>query len=348
MNLSEAVETLRAAQREAEGALAGAGSLADVDEIERTYVGKKSVVTGVNEAIKGFDAADRPEAGKAIGAYRAAVTAAVAARRDALAEGETAARIEAERLDLTLGARGPERGHLHLITQVQRELEDVFVGLGFQVAEGPEVETDWYNFEALNFPPGHPARAMQDTLYVDLGEQEQVLLRTHTSPVQIRVMQERTPPIYTIMPGRVYRRDTLDARHSPVFHQIEGLVVDEGITLGDLFGTIDAFTRAYFGPSITARFLPSFFPFTEPSAEFSVTCIFCEGSGCTVCSRTGWIELGGCGMVDPNVFRSVGYDPERVSGFAFGFGMERMAQIRFGVDHVKAFFDDDVRFLRQF
>lgn len=348
MNLDEAKATLAAARTDAEAALAAADSLAAVDEIERTYVGKKSVVTSVNEAIKGFDAGDRPEAGKAIGAYRAAVTGAIAARRDALAVGEAAERIERERLDLTLGARGPERGHLHLITQVQRELEDVFVGLGFQVAEGPEVETDWYNFESLNFPPGHPARAMQDTLYVDLGEQEQVLLRTHTSPVQIRVMETRTPPIYTIMPGRVYRRDTLDARHSPVFHQIEGLVVDEGITLGDLFGTIDAFTRAYFGPSITARFLPSFFPFTEPSAEFSVTCIFCEGSGCTVCSRTGWIELGGCGMVDPNVFRSVGYDPEQVSGFAFGFGMERMAQIRFGVDHVKAFFDDDIRFLEQF
>ena len=348
MNLAEAISSLQSASAAASELLAAVTNLAGVEEIERDFLGKRSVLVSVNEAIKDFAPEDRPAAGKAIGAYRAEVGSAIAAARDGMSAGEAAARIERERLDLTIGGRAQERGHLHLITQVQRELEDVFVGLGFQIAEGPEVETDWYNFEALNFPPGHPARAMQDTLYVDLGEQEQVLLRTHTSPVQVRVMESRKPPIYTIMPGRVYRRDTLDARHSPVFHQIEGLVVDEGITLGDLFGTIDAFTRSYFGSSIKARFLPSYFPFTEPSAEFSVTCIFCEGSGCTVCSRTGWIELGGCGMVDPNVFKSVGYDPETVSGFAFGFGLERMAQIRFGVDHVKAFFDDDIRFLKQF
>lgn len=348
MNLAEAISSLQSASTAASELLGAVTNLAGVEEIERDFLGKRSVLVSVNEAIKDFAPEDRPAAGKAIGAYRAQVGAAIEAARNGMSAGEAAARIERERLDLTIGGRPQERGHLHLITQVQRELEDVFVGLGFQIAEGPEVETDWYNFEALNFPPGHPARAMQDTLYVDLGEQEQVLLRTHTSPVQVRVMESRKPPIYTIMPGRVYRRDTLDARHSPVFHQIEGLVVDEGITLGDLFGTIDAFTRSYFGSSIKARFLPSYFPFTEPSAEFSVTCIFCEGSGCTVCSRTGWIELGGCGMVDPNVFKSVGYDPETVSGFAFGFGLERMAQIRFGVDHVKAFFDDDIRFLKQF
>ena len=188
------------------------------------------------------------------------------------------------------------------------------MGLGYRVAEGPEVEDDWHNFEALNFPPGHPARAMQDTLYVDLGEPEQVMLRTHTSPVQIRVMETQKPPIYSVMPGRTYRNETLDARHSPVFHQIEGLAVDRGITFGDLAGTLEAFTSAYFGKKLKSRLLPSFFPFTEPSAEFAITCVFCDGAGCRVCSNTGWIELGGCGMVDPNVFLAVGIDPEEYTG----------------------------------
>jgi phenylalanyl-tRNA synthetase alpha chain len=231
---------------------------------------------------------------------------------------------------------------------VQQELEEVFLGLGYEVAEGPEVETDFYNFEALNMPPAHPARSMWDTLYVKLGRPEEVVLRTHTSPVQIRVMESRQPPVYTVMPGRCYRRDTLDARHSPVFHQIEGLVVDEGITFGDLAGTIDAFTRAYFGPGHTSRLRPSYFPFTEPSAEFEVTCFVCDGAGCSVCSKTGWLELGGCGMVDPNVFRAVGYDSETYTGFAFGFGLERMAMVRYGVEHIKSFFENDIRFLKQF
>jgi len=222
MNLAEAISSLEAASESARALLASVSNLAGVEEIERDFLGKRSVLVSVNEAIKDFAPEDRPAAGKAIGAYRAEVGAAIASAREGMSAGEAAARIERERLDLTIGGRPQERGHLHLITQVQRELEDVFVGLGFQIAEGPEVETDWYNFEALNFPPGHPARAMQDTLYVDLGEQEQVLLRTHTSPVQVRVMESRKPPIYTIMPGRVYRRDTLDARHSPVFHQIKG------------------------------------------------------------------------------------------------------------------------------
>jgi phenylalanyl-tRNA synthetase alpha chain len=231
---------------------------------------------------------------------------------------------------------------------VQRELEDVFVALGYQVAEGPEVEDDWHNFEALNFPPGHPARAMQDTLYVDLGQAEQVLMRTHTSPVQIRSMETRELPIFVVAPGRAYRNETLDARHSPVFHQIEGLAVDRGITFGDLAGTLEAFTSDYFGEAVTARLLPSYFPFTEPSAEFAVSCVFCHGEGCRVCSQTGWIELGGCGMVDPNVLSAAGLDPEEVSGFAFGFGLERMAMIRYGVEPIKTFFDNDVRFLEQY
>jgi phenylalanyl-tRNA synthetase alpha chain len=318
---------------------------ADLEEAERTFLGKRSAATTVNQAIKDLSPDERPKAGQAVSAYRAAITELIEARRAALGDG---AGEVADRLDLTLPGRGLGRGHLHLITQVQQELEEVFLGLGYEVAEGPEVETDFYNFEALNMPPAHPARSMWDTLYVKLGRPEEVVLRTHTSPVQIRVMESRQPPVYTVMPGRCYRRDTLDARHSPVFHQIEGLVVDEGITFGDLAGTIDAFTRAYFGPGHTSRLRPSYFPFTEPSAEFEVTCFVCDGAGCSVCSKTGWLELGGCGMVDPNVFRAVGYDSERYTGFAFGFGLERMAMVRYGVEHIKSFFENDIRFLKQF
>jgi phenylalanyl-tRNA synthetase alpha chain len=322
--------------------------LAKLAELERSLTGRRSTLSEVHEGIKGLPAGDRPVLGQRIAAFKAEVARLVEERRELLEVEEREARLTRDALDLTLPPRGPRRGHLHLVTQVQQELEDVFVGLGFQVAEGPEAETDRHNFEALNMPPAHPARSMWDTLYLKLGRPEEVVLRTHTSPVQIRVMESRPPPIAVVAPGRCYRRDTLDARHSPVFHQIEGLVVDEGITFGHLAGTIEAFTRAYFGDTITSRLRPSFFPFTEPSAEFEVTCIFCEGAGCTVCSRTGWIELGGCGMVDPNVFDAVGYDSERYTGFAFGFGLDRMAMTRYGVDHIKAFWDGDVRFLAQF
>jgi phenylalanyl-tRNA synthetase alpha chain len=317
----------------------------DLEEFERTFLGKRSAATAANQGIKDLAPDERPKAGQAVSVYKAGVSELVEARRATLGDGAGEA---VDRLDLTLPGRGLGRGHLHLITQVQQELEEVFLGLGYEVAEGPEVETDFYNFEALNMPPAHPARSMWDTLYVKLGRPEEVVLRTHTSPVQIRVMESRQPPVYTVMPGRCYRRDTLDARHSPVFHQIEGLVVDEGITFGDLAGTIDAFTRAYFGPGHTSRLRPSYFPFTEPSAEFEVTCFVCDGAGCSVCSKTGWLELGGCGMVDPNVFRAVGYDSERYTGFAFGFGLERMAMVRYGVEHIKSFFENDIRFLRQF
>lgn len=346
--LSDVTEQLQTARREAETAIAAATTLEGLAAVERDATGKKSVVARIKESIKSLDASQRPIAGQAVGEYNAAVGVAIATRRAQLAAEDTASRLETERLDLTLGTHGTRRGHLGLITQVQRELEDVFIGLGYQVAEGPEVEDDWHNFEALNFPHGHPARAMQDTLYVDLGRPESVLLRTHTSPVQIRAMQTRDLPIFVVAPGRTYRNETLDARHSPVFHQIEGLAVAEGITMGDLIGTIEAFTSAYFGKAIRARLLPSFFPFTEPSAEFALTCVFCDGGGCGVCSHTGWVELGGCGMVDPNVLRAVHLDPEVVSGFAFGFGLERMAMLRYGVEPIKTFFENDVRFLEQY
>jgi phenylalanyl-tRNA synthetase alpha chain len=325
-----------------------ATTLDELDDAERTFLGKASPLNSIREAIKGVDASERAAIGKAVGAAREQLEAAHDARLAALAADARAASLVHDRVDVTLGGGEYSRGHLHPVTRIWRELEDVFVGLGYKVAEGPEVELDWYNFEALNFPPGHPARAMQDTLYVRLGQAEEVMLRTHTSPVQVRVMESQQPPIYVVAPGRVFRRDTLDARHSPVFHQIEGLAVDRNITLGDLLGTIEAFIHALFGPNISARFLPSFFPFTEPSVEFAMTCVFCEGAGCTVCSKTGWVEMGGAGMVDPNVFTAVGIDPEVYSGFAFGFGIDRLVQLLYGVDHVKNLWDGDVRFAHQF
>ncbi len=348
MSAEELVARADDTARAGTAAFAQAATLDALADAERRYLGKASPLNEVREAIKAVAGPDRAAVGKAVTAARAELEDAHAARAAVLAAAAATDAATRERLDLTLPPREYRRGHLHPVTRIWRELEDVFVGMGYKVADGPEVELDWYNFEALNFPPGHPARAMQDTLYVRLGHREEVLLRTHTSPVQIRVMESQRPPIYTVMPGRVYRRDTLDARHSPVFHQIEGLAVDHGITLGDLLGTIEAFVHALFGPDVRARFLPSFFPFTEPSVEFAMSCVFCGGDGCAVCSRTGWIELGGAGMVDPAVFGAVNIEPEEYTGFAFGFGIDRLVQLLYGVDHVKNLWDGDVRFARQF
>jgi phenylalanyl-tRNA synthetase alpha chain len=328
--------------------IAAASTLDGLRAVETEIVGKRSALAGLREQVGRLPAEARKEAGQAVNTVRQRLLQAIAERREVLEVEHRQRQLEADRLDLTEMVGGVARGHLHLVNQARRELEDVFVGMGYSVAEGPEVETDWYNFEALNMPPAHPARGMWDTLYVKLGEPESTLLRTHTSPVQIRVMTSQPPPIYVVMPGRAYRRDTPDARHLPVFHQIEGLVVDRGITFGDMAGTIEAFTTSYFGPNITSRLRPSYFPFTEPSAEFEVTCIFCEGKGCRVCSQTGWIELGGCGMVDPNVFEAVGIDPEVWQGFAFGFGIDRCAMLRHDVDDIRHFISNDVRFLEQF
>jgi phenylalanyl-tRNA synthetase alpha chain len=329
----------------ARAAIASAASVDELDDVQRRLIGKRtSVAAAAKESIKDLPADERPAVGRQVSEFTAAVQAALDERRGALAE---AAPVGAA-LDLSAGTHGRRRGRLHPVTQAQRELEDVFAGLGYRVEEGPEVEDDWHNFEALNFPPGHPARGMQDTFYVNLGEPEGVMLRTHTSPVQVRVMERQPPPIYCVIPGRVYRNEAPSPRHSSVFHQIEGLAVDRGLTFGDLAGTMQAFTSAYFGEGVQARLLPSYFPFTEPSAEYAVSCPFCGRSGCRVCSHTGWIELGGCGMVDPNVFEAVGVDPEEYTGFAFGFGIDRMPMIKYGISPIKTFFENDLRFLEQF
>jgi len=333
----------------ASGRVAAASSLEDLVTLEGELLGKKSTLAGAQKALGGLVPDERREAGQRLQADRREIEALVAERRQALEETARTARLAADRLDLTevLASEPPWRGHLHLVQRTRDELEDVFVGMGFAVAEGPEVETDWYNFEALNIPPAHPARGMWDTLYLDLGEPETVVLRTHTSPVQIRLMQMQAPPIFAVMPGRCYRRDTPDARHIPTFNQIEGLVVDRDISFADLAGTIETFTGAYFGPDIHSRLRPSYFPFTEPSAEFEVTCTICGGTGCRTCSHTGWIELGGCGMVDPAVFAAVGLDAETWSGFAFGFGIDRCAQMRHEIPDMRVLLENDVRFLRQ-
>jgi phenylalanyl-tRNA synthetase alpha chain len=336
---------LEKTETKALSAIADTKSSATLDELKREYLGKKSVLKQVNESLKDLATEERPEVGRAISSYREKIAAAIAEKEEKL---QKSGGEPSDIVDLTLPPRNQPRGHYHLITQVERELVDIFVGLGYQVAEGPEVDTDWYNFEALNFPPGHPARDMQDTLYVNRGNGTDAVLRTHTSPVQVRTMEKQKPPVYVVVPGRVFRQETLDARHSPVFHQLEGLAVDESITMGDMFGTIKTFLSAFFGRDVRTRFLPSFFPFTEPSAEFAASCVFCDGVGCNVCSKTGWIEVGGCGMVDPNVFLAVGYDPEVVSGFAFGFGLERMAMLRHGIGTIASFYQNDVRVLQQF
>jgi len=337
-----------AIEEEAGQALATATSLDELRTVQASITGKKGSLTAVNATLGALAPEDRKAAGAVLNEARTRLTAAFDARAADLESAERLARLEAERLDLTETLPGMLRGSLHLVTQTRDALEDTFIGMGFVVAEGPEVETDWHNFEALNIPRFHPARSNFDTLYLDWGAPESTLLRTHTSPVQVRLMLSQPPPIYAVMPGRVYRKDTPDARHTPSFNQIEGLVVDRGITFGDLAGTIDTFTKAYFGPSIRTRLRPAYFPFTEPSAEFEISCQICEGAGCRTCSYTGWIELGGCGMVHPNVFGAVGIDAEEWTGFAFGFGIDRLAQMRHQIADMRVLADNDLRFATQF
>ena len=335
--MSDLSREVEAVQEDALERIAKLGSLDELRALESELLGKRSPLAGLRQSVGKIGPDERRVVGQAVNAARDALTTALAERRSALEVEARRATLEADRLDLTEVLPGPGSGHLHLVTQAIEELEDVFLGMGFTVAEGPEVETDWHNFGALNFPEGHPARDMYDTLYVDFGKPGSTLLRTHTSPVQVRVMTAGPPPYYSVMPGRVFRSDTADATHMPVFHQIEGLVVDRDITFADLAGTIDAFTKAYFGGDFTSRLRPSYFPFTEPSAEFDIQ----RPDGT-------WLELGGCGMVHPNVLSSCGVDPEEWQGFAFGFGIDRLAAARHGVDDLRDLFTNDIRFLSQF
>ena len=327
-----------ALQNEARRAIEGASSLAELDELRVRYLGRRSPL---KLALR--DVRDR-ETGIALNAAREAIEGAVSARSRELERADLDRRLSEEIVDVTLPGEGARRGHLHLITQVRREVEDIFLGLGYQVVDGREVETTRYNFDGLNFPPGHPTRSPLQSLFLN-GE---VLLRTETSPSQIRVMEQQEPPVYMVSLGRVYRRDTPDATHSPIFHQVEGLAVDRGITMADLKGTLLHLMRALFGEEREVRFRTHDFPFTEPSLEPDVSCFLCEGEGCPVCRWSGWIELGGSGMVDPNVFEFVGYDPEQWTGFAFGIGLERIAMLRHGLPEIGGLWQNDLRLLRQF
>ncbi len=336
------IDQIAAARDAALAEIDAADSLESVTALDSRLLGKKGALAQLKTKLGELATIEeKRNAGQAVNEATQAVADAIATRAAQLASDATAARIQAERLDLTEFAGRPRRGHAHLVTQAWERLEDVFIGLGFQIAEGPEVETDWHNFEALNMGEGHPARGEFDTLFLDYappgGEPGRTLLRTHTSPVQIRTMLGQEPPIYIVAPGRVFRRDTPDATHMPVFHQIEGLVIDRDISLADLAGTIEAFTKAFFGAEFTSRLRPSYFPFTEPSAEFDVQRP--DGS---------WLELGGCGMVHPNVLRAGGIDPEQWSGFAFGFGIDRMAKMRHQVADIRDMYANDLRFIEQF
>ncbi|OWZ82868.1 phenylalanine--tRNA ligase subunit alpha [Natranaerobius trueperi] len=314
-------------------------------EVKVKYLGKKGALTKILRGMGRLSEDERPIIGKLANEIRDELEKAFEDRESKLKDLELQKRWEKEKIDITLPGRHVERGAIHPLKKVLDEVHEIFLGMGYDIAEGPEIETDHFNFEALNIPKDHPAREMQDSLYIT----DEILLRTHTSPVQARTMQKLVPekPIRIICSGKVYRKDD-DATHSPMFHQIEGLVVDEKITLGDLKGTLLTFARQMFGENVDIRLRPSYFPFTEPSAEVDISCVICEGHGCRVCSKTGWLEILGAGMVHPNVFLKSGYDPDKVTGFAFGMGVERIAMLKYGVDDLRIFFDNDKRMLEQF
>ncbi|WP_043315896.1 phenylalanine--tRNA ligase subunit alpha [Microbulbifer sp. HZ11] len=320
-----------------------AGDLAALDQVRVDYLGKKGQITALLKGLGKLSAEERPAAGAKINEAKQQVQDAINARRTAMEKAAIEEKLAKETIDVTLPGRGEDHGSMHPITRTLRRIEEIFQRLGFSVEQGPEVEGDYYNFEALNIPAHHPARAMHDTFYIDPS----TVLRTHTSSVQIRTMEKTNPPLRIICPGRVYRCDS-DVTHSPMFHQVEGLVIDEGVSFAHLKGCIDQFLKAFFEADVPVRFRPSYFPFTEPSAEADIQCTNCGGEGCRVCSGTGWLEILGCGMVHPNVFASCDIDSEKYSGFAFGLGVERMAMLRYGVNDLRLFFDNDLRFLKQF
>ncbi|MCX5841612.1 MAG: phenylalanine--tRNA ligase subunit alpha [Deltaproteobacteria bacterium] len=337
------IKDLEELQKQAEEELSRAGTEEDLLVIKTKYLGRKGLLTGLLRNITSVPPEERALFGKRSNEVKDILTAKIEDILQDMASRKRDETLLREKIDVTLPGRGIRYGRIHPVTQVSREICDIFAGLGFSVVEGPEVELDYYNFEALNIPKDHPARDMQDTFYVE----ENIVLRTHTSPVQIRTMEKQKPPVRILSPGRVYRPDS-DVSHTPMFHQIEGLLVDRGITFGDLKGVLTFFIKKVFGEDTAIRFRPSFFPFTEPSAEVDIQCVMCHGTGCRVCGQSGWLEILGSGMVDPEVFKNVGYDPEEVSGFAFGLGLERIAMLKYGVSDIRLFFENEWRFLEQF
>jgi phenylalanyl-tRNA synthetase alpha chain len=332
----EKIESVRARALEE---ISRASGPEDLERLRIRYLGAKGLVGEMNRSLRDLEKEERPEAGLALGQAREAIGQALSQTTAALGPSQDRKGF----IDVSLPGRRPALGHQHLISRTMEEICQIFSRLGFSIAEGPEVETDYYNFEALNFPPDHPSRDMQETLFVG----EKLLLRTHTSPVQIRTMESSKPPVWIVAPGKTYRRDD-DITHSPMFHQVEGLAVDSGITMADLKGVLSAFAEAFFSPETKIRLRPSFFPFTEPSAEVDIACVLCQGQGCRLCKGSGWLELLGSGMVDPALYGFVGYDPEKVSGFAFGLGVDRAAMLKYGLDNIRHFYEGDLRFLSQF
>jgi phenylalanyl-tRNA synthetase alpha chain len=336
-------EQLEKLRNDAIQAVAAASSVEQLQDIRINLLGRKGELTALMKGLGSLEAAERPIVGQLVNTVRDEIESALGAAIEAAQQKVIAGRLQSERVDISLPGRRPQKGTKHPVSLVIEEICSIFAGLGFAVAEGPEIEHDWYNFEALNFPPEHPARDMQDTFFVE----NNLLLRTHTSPVQIRTMLKQKPPVRIIAPGTVYRCDS-DATHSPMFHQIEGLMVDTGVTFGDLKGILTVFTNQLFGQKTGVRLRPSYFPFTEPSAEVDIACVICGGKGCRVCKNSGWLEILGAGMVDPEVYRHVQYDAENISGFAFGMGIERIAMLKYGISDMRLLFENDVRFLRQF
>lgn len=337
-------EQLEKIKNDAVEEIKGASDSKGLDEIRIKYLGKKGLLTGILRGMGGLSAEERPVIGKFANDVREEIENAIEENANKIKSGERNKRLFEEVIDVTMPGKGSKIGGLHPETKVLDEIKEIFFGMGFSVAEGPEVELDYYNFEALNIPENHPAKDEQDTFYIN----DKVVLRTQTSPVQIRTMEKTKPPIRIIVPGRVYRSDAVDATHSPVFTQIEGLVVDKGITMANLKGTLDTFAQRFFGEKTRTKFRPHHFPFTEPSAEVDVSCFVCGGEGCRVCKGSGWIEILGAGMVHPDVLRRGGIDPEVYSGFAFGMGLERIVMIKYGIDDIRLLFENDVRFLKQF
>ncbi len=335
------LEELHQNARQALDDMAAASSKEALEQIRVRFLGRKGLITQALRSLGSLPAEVRPQFGQEANRLKKLLEVHLEEAQDRLKKAALAA--EAASLDVTLPGRRLDQGRLHPITRITREICDIFIRMGFQIAEGPEIETDYYNFEALNIPKDHPARDMQDTFYIS----DNVVLRTHTSPIQVRVMEQQQPPVRVIAPGKTFRRDS-DLTHTPMFHQVEGLLVDQGVSFADLKGVLTLFVQEMFGSDVSLRFRPSFFPFTEPSAEVDIQCVICGGSGCRVCSQTGWLEILGSGMVDPAVFGFVNYDPEVYTGFAFGMGIERIAMLKYGINDLRLFFENDLRFLRQF